>query len=260
MAGIFPSGGTDPANTLLAQIGSKLVSGCKALFYRVNCNPRFDPAATNALISEIVNAVNAANINYDCSKLNNLAGALLAMKTPVENMDNYDLKYPDNDDVLRGKFDGVEGKTSVQRLLRYAPSAMPAVADMGDNDVVIIGTTQEVNGESILYGQRITLANLKKLFGGAFGSDYRWRNVMSSRTNGVVYRNTTGSAIQVCIQGTHDGGYFFVSSDNENWVRLGTFAGNSQEKGLIQAIIPNGYYYRLDGGGDIQLWSELSPN
>ena len=78
MAGIFPAGGvaaTNTTNTVDAD-----TSCTNELFYAVSrCTPRFDPAAANAVMSEILNAVNAGGITYDCTVLTNLSTAIQAM-------------------------------------------------------------------------------------------------------------------------------------------------------------------------------------
>jgi hypothetical protein len=111
MAGIFPSTGVTPANTQNGVTGIT-TTGCGSLFYRNNCNPRFDPVATNALISEILNASNAFGKAYDCSKLDNLKTAL----TAARDLCDLAVKSPDNDDFLAGCFDGASGLTSISAL------------------------------------------------------------------------------------------------------------------------------------------------
>lgn len=76
MAGIYPAGGVTAANT---QNGVDVVSTCAAdeLFYPIGvCQPRFNPAAMNALISEVLNFVTELGVAYDCSKLTNMADAI----------------------------------------------------------------------------------------------------------------------------------------------------------------------------------------
>lgn len=76
MSGIFPSAGVGATNATNSVPGANVSSGCSALWYPPRCNPRFDPAQANAVISEIVNAVNCAGLAYDCSRLDNLCRAL----------------------------------------------------------------------------------------------------------------------------------------------------------------------------------------
>lgn len=76
MAGIFPDSGVAPANTANAVDGD---ASCTELYYSTTlCVPRFDPSASNAVVSEILNAVNKAGIQYDCGVLTNLCTAIQA--------------------------------------------------------------------------------------------------------------------------------------------------------------------------------------
>lgn len=79
MSGILPNNGVPPQNTQNGIADPDLAGGCDNLYYGPRCNPRLDPFAMNALISEIINALNALGIAYDCNRLDNLAGAFLQM-------------------------------------------------------------------------------------------------------------------------------------------------------------------------------------
>lgn len=76
MSAMFPDSGVpavDARNTLL----DPDTVNCNELWYSTNrCTPRFDPAAANAQLSELINAINCAGIAYDCSKLDNLCTAI----------------------------------------------------------------------------------------------------------------------------------------------------------------------------------------
>lgn len=78
MAGIFPDGGV--AATLTSNTVDADTSCTAELFYSTSrCQPRFDPAAANAVMSELLNAINAGGITYDCTVLDNLSRAIQAM-------------------------------------------------------------------------------------------------------------------------------------------------------------------------------------
>lgn len=81
MAGIFPEGGVNGAssaqNSLIGLVeGEDYVAGCPPLFFPNGCRPQFDPAAGNAIISEILNVLRDRGIAYDCSRLDNLSKAV----------------------------------------------------------------------------------------------------------------------------------------------------------------------------------------
>lgn len=81
MAGIMPDGGVSAASAQGADptiVAGDLVN-CPGgpLFNPTNrCNVRFDPKSQNALISEALNLVKSAGIDYDCSRFDNLATAV----------------------------------------------------------------------------------------------------------------------------------------------------------------------------------------
>lgn len=76
MAGVFPEGGVNKAAAINALQSPDTVSGCPPLWHGQACRPIFDPASANAVISEIVKAVNDAGLDYDCEVLDNLSRAI----------------------------------------------------------------------------------------------------------------------------------------------------------------------------------------
>lgn len=76
MAGIFPRGGVPADQTQNGLTNPDVAVGCSELWYAPRCNPKFDPFAANAVMSEIINAVNCADLVYDCNRLDNLSRAL----------------------------------------------------------------------------------------------------------------------------------------------------------------------------------------
>jgi len=77
MAGIFPESGVAPSQAPNAIIPDVAV-GCTPLFYSGSrCAPRFDPAAMNALMSEILNLINCTGNDYDCTIFTNLCNAII---------------------------------------------------------------------------------------------------------------------------------------------------------------------------------------
>lgn len=113
MAGMFPEGGVAANLTANAQTDVVTTEGCLPLFHAARCTPRFDPVAANAIISEIANAVNVL-FPYDCTKLDNLADVITAIRDICSIATN---DVPDADDFLAGCFDGVTGKASISSIL-----------------------------------------------------------------------------------------------------------------------------------------------
>jgi hypothetical protein len=76
MTAIFPASGVSASDALNSLLDPDLKS-CDALWHSTSrCQPRFDPAAANAMMSELINAVNCGGIPYDCTKLDNLCEAI----------------------------------------------------------------------------------------------------------------------------------------------------------------------------------------
>lgn len=115
MAGIFPDSGTVAANTRNGASPVNLVEGCAALYYRGNCVPVFDPFSTNAIISEIVNAINLVS-DYDCSRLDNLRNAMQAL-TSLCGLNLVQKDAVVDGDSIAGCFSNVSGRITINDLL-----------------------------------------------------------------------------------------------------------------------------------------------
>lgn len=85
MTGMMPSSGvpaTDAHNTIL----DPDTVNCNELWYSTTrCQPRFDPAAANAVLSELINLINCAGLAYDCTKLNNVCTAVKSLTQVASN-------------------------------------------------------------------------------------------------------------------------------------------------------------------------------
>lgn len=125
MAGIFPIAGVVAQQTLNAAFPVSTAEGCDALYYRANCRPMFDPVATNALISELINAINVTQ-PYDCSRLDNLKATL----TKIQNLCTLPNATPAEivDSAIAGCFTGRAAKISF-------PDLKAAIVDICDWDV-----------------------------------------------------------------------------------------------------------------------------
>lgn len=112
MAGIYPEGGVNAGtaiNSIPNQVaGEDYVDGCPPRWFGQQCRPLFDPAAGNAVISEIINVLRDRGIPYDCSKLDNLSRAvgphlISYEKTVLLPEDPWPVKNGD-DVIIRGTF------------------------------------------------------------------------------------------------------------------------------------------------------------
>lgn len=130
MAGIFIAAGASPANTTNA-VNVPTTPSCPATFYRNGCTPRFDAMATNAIMSELLNAMTMLGDPYDCERLDNLKGLL----TKARNLCNLPATNADMDDFIAGCFDGVSGLAPIQQIQQlFGICNLPAATapDMDD--------------------------------------------------------------------------------------------------------------------------------
>lgn len=117
MAGIFPQGGVSAPNTINGDPNLDTVPGCPPLFHPARCIPRFDAASANAVISELVNAINGMGRDYDCNRLDNLQLALAEVrKVCTYQKTNITLPNLANDFVL-GCWGENSGLIPVQQIL-----------------------------------------------------------------------------------------------------------------------------------------------
>src|SRR6188768_1300706 len=50
---------------------------CQELWYSTSrCQPRFDPAAANAMLAELINLINKGEVVYDCNRLDQVQFAV----------------------------------------------------------------------------------------------------------------------------------------------------------------------------------------
>jgi hypothetical protein len=76
MTGMMPDSGVPCADANNSLCNPDTVN-CNELWYSTSrCQPRFDPAAANAVLSELINLVNCADLPYDCAVLDNLCRAV----------------------------------------------------------------------------------------------------------------------------------------------------------------------------------------
>lgn len=89
------------------------------------------------------------------------------------------------------------------------------------------------------------------------GYDQTWQDMAGSRAGGTSYQNTTGRPIMVALRvSTSTTRNAEVSANGTTWVPVGV--SNSVDNESISFIVPNGWYYRLNGViTSIAVWSEL---
>lgn len=90
----------------------------------------------------------------------------------------------------------------------------------------------------------------------AVGIGQTWQNVAGSRAVSTSYQNTTGRPIIVnmVLNGGSTRRYVQVSSDNVTWIDIGSDSGSSTPNSFV---VPNNWYYRVNGSTTIDRWAEL---
>lgn len=90
----------------------------------------------------------------------------------------------------------------------------------------------------------------------AVGIGQTWQNVAGSRAVSTSYQNTTGRPIIVnmVLNGGSTRRYVQVSSDNVTWIDIGSDSGSSTPNSFV---VPNNWYYRINGSTTIDRWAEL---
>jgi hypothetical protein len=127
--------------------------------------------------------------------------------------------------------DGTNGITVPQ-------GATQAEAEAGVSNTVLmtpLGTEQHMVANDLGWGQT-------------------WQNVSGSRTYSTSYQNTTGRPIQVSLTLDTTGRQIQVSSDNSTWVSVAQSSGSTTS---MSFVVPNGWYYRINGVTTISVWAEL---
>lgn len=134
-------------------------------------------------------------------------------------------------------------------------SYVVAAQDAVTYDLITAGGVKLLNGQ-VFDGLGIGGAT------GNLGVNQDWQNMTMSRSNGVgdVYQNASGGPIFVYI---YPGGteaspdlLFQVSLNGvDSWMTIGR-AGMGRHE--VNTVVPNGYYYRANGG-HIGTWMELRP-
>jgi hypothetical protein len=78
MSAMHPESGVPPEdarNSIPREIEQSV--NCDELWYSTSrCQPRFDPAAANAMLAELINLINKAEVTYDCTKLDQVQTAV----------------------------------------------------------------------------------------------------------------------------------------------------------------------------------------
>lgn len=93
------------------------------------------------------------------------------------------------------------------------------------------------------------------------GEGQTWQDVTGSRAASTSYQNTTGRPIEVAIVAIStqiSGRDIQISDDDSTWIRVGFCIGNAGGLTPSSFIVPDNWYYRINGAVDGSMtWAEL---
>lgn len=254
MAGIFFEGGVGCSLTVNAQCNPVLSDDCYALYYSTRCNVGVNPLQMNAVISELVNAINVINVGkntpspYDCNALDNLARVLRSIRD-LGNQPELATEIQLTDRVA-GYFGSESGTITVEQLLDWFMTQIAVICDLPAAEAPLPDNTVVA---ACVRGQEAGLRGQQLYNFGLGGYGYKWASFVSQRANDVIYTNDTGFPIQVCITTKDDAGLHVSSDGGATWV--GIHGSQSDGEGLY-GIIPAGHKYRYTGARFTN-WTEL---
>lgn len=118
--------------------------------------------------------------------------------------------------------------------------------------------TTGTNTEKRLVSPAQVKSAIETLTTDGIGVGQTWQNVLSSRSSGTSYQNTTGQPIMVAASQNSVSGTStivgYVSTDNSSFVEVGYGSGRYGADG-ISFIVPDDHYYKVDAS--LRAWSEL---
>ena len=92
------------------------------------------------------------------------------------------------------------------------------------------------------------------------GVGQTWQDVSGSRSGGVSYQNTNGEPIMVSITAgsTVTGGrVIYVSADGSTWIGIANLQGSANAHINASFIVPDTWYYKINGAVSVSHWLEL---
>ena len=144
---------------------------------------------------------------------------------------------------------GGTGASSVGAARSNLGLGTAAVVDILDEDDMVSNSATDVPSQQSVKAYVDTIA---------IGVGQTWQDVLSSRSSGTVYQNTTGNPIMVyASQNSVSGGSNIkgeVSTDNVTFVEVAYGSAWYGADG-VSFIVPNNHYYKVTGS--LRKWAEL---
>jgi hypothetical protein len=182
-------------------------------------------------------SLNVQEANAQLTSLSNLATSGLVTRTAANTLTARSIAGT-TDQITVTNGDGVAGNPTIAAVV-----ASKAEAEAGTDNTKLM-----------------TPLRTKEAFDNQeqqVGVGQTWQNVRSSRVINTSYQNTTGKPIQVAWGTTANFASFQVSVDNSTWLTIGFSGSTNNYSDTNHIIIPDGWYYRQNGGVLAQTWAEL---
>ena len=173
------------------------------------------------------------------AELNHSVGVTSAIQTQLN------AKADDGTTISAG--DGLSGGGSLgaNRTISHADTSSQGSVDNNGNTVI-----QDISVDA--YGHVTSIGSTALSIPDGIGVNQTWSVV--ARTSGTSYRNTTGSPIQINVNGANSGGgYIEVSTNNSTWLRI--WSGSGQANTWGAAIIPDDHYYKVGSNDEVAILS-----
>jgi len=154
-------------------------------------------------------------------------------------------------DIAVGEFTLTVDTPIVMSMAAAVPGDSGMQAPMGST--LTVSKIASTDAQKIYSG---TMPTFTLPSAGGIGIGQTWKNVTANRAADTPYQNTTGKPIMVVVlPNSYNTLNLFVSSDNSNWVYIGTGSAFSSSDNSIGGIVPNQHWYKTTG--DHRNWAEL---
>lgn len=146
---------------------------------------------------------------------------------------------------------GGTGASSASAARNNLGLGTAAVVDILDEDDMVSNSATDVPSQQSVKAYVDNSAS-------GVGIDQTWQDVLSSRSSGTVYQNTTGNPIMVFASQNSVGGTSTisaeVSADNVTFIEVSYGSGRYGADG-VSFIVPNNHYYKVTAS--LRKWAEL---
>jgi hypothetical protein len=200
-----------------------------------------DDTTGDAMLDTMGITASVAQLNYSNGVTSSIQSQLDTLTTSVNGKQS-------ESDILTD----LSGLTQAANKIPYFDTSTTAsTLDFKDED------NMSSNSATAVPSQQSVKAYVDNSASGV-GIDQTWQDVLSSRSSGTVYQNTTGNPIMVFASQNSVGGTSTisaeVSADNVTFIEVSYGSGRYGADG-VSFIVPNNHYYKVTAS--LRKWAEL---